>query len=126
MTFTSTPFFSLLPPPLGLGFFFPMALNTAAALKPHILKALKGASSLLTPKAHLELQQEVLQDVSIELRLTQAPFTEPLLPHLPLTPESINDDVALHLATELHQVPFFFFFRIQSLYSTDYATRVAN
>jgi len=83
-----------------------MALNTASALKPCILKALKGASSLLTPEAHLELQQEVLQDVSIELGLTQAPFTEPLLPPPPLTPESINNDVILRLAIELHQVPF--------------------
>jgi len=83
-----------------------MALpTTATALKPCVLKALQGASSLHSPEAMLELQQEVLQDISIQLGITQAPFTEPLIPP-PLTQESDDTDIIHHLAAELNQVTF--------------------
>ena len=83
-----------------------MALpTTIAALKPHILKALQGRSSLLSIEAMLELQWEVLKDISIQLSITPAPFVEPLLPP-PLTQESEDIDVVHCLANELDQVPF--------------------
>jgi len=63
-----------------------MALpTTIAALKPHVLKALQGVSSFLSTEATLKLQWEVLQDISIQLGITPAPFVEPLLPPPPLT-----------------------------------------
>jgi len=79
--------------------------STASALKSRIRKALNGGSTLLTPEACLELQREVLQDLSIELGITQAPFTEPLLPP-PLTQESKDTDVIHCLADKLDQVTF--------------------
>jgi len=48
--------------------------STAAALKPCVHKALFGGSTLHPPEAHLEIQREVLQDLSIELGITPAPF----------------------------------------------------
>ena len=78
---------------------------TALALKSCVLKALQVGSSLLSTDAMLELQHQVLQDISIQLGISQAPFVEPLPPP-PLTQDSEDIDVICHLADELDQVFF--------------------
>ena len=84
-----------------------MSINTVAALKPHVHKALNVASLLLTPQAHKDLQQEVLLELSLNLGLTPSPFVDPLIPPSPpLSSESEDSDVVRRLATELDQVTF--------------------
>ena len=80
-------------------------ITTVAALKPRVHKALNGGANLLSPEAHLKLQRAVLQELSVDLGFTQAPFLDPLIPP-PLSPESEDIDVVRRLGAELTQVSF--------------------
>jgi len=84
-----------------------MSIDTVAALKPRVRKALQVASSLLTPEACKDLQQSVLLELSLDLGLTPSPFVDPLIPPSPpLSSESNDSDVVRRLADELDQVSF--------------------